>query len=1248
MSVDRHLETADTKRYIVALESPALASYVGGIAGLDATSPATVRSRDSDRDNKIHIDVASSEAQAYLAHLRAQQDDVIRQIRSIAPEFIEPDWRYSIVLNGLAVDLTHGHAEVLHRIPGVRLVFPEEPLREEMDGSRDVIGATEAWLAGGGPSTAGKGARIGIVEAGLAVHHPFLNDAGMEPAPIGYPLARVYTAGSDTSRDFDRTENLVNNKLIAVRIFAQQFSQDDLTSFERGERVTNHGAHIAGIIAGTLGNYEILPQWSAEMSGVAPMAHLLAYPVLGGTPELLAAMDAAAGEDRVDVLDVSMGSPIWLTTEPDDHPLTLAVKGLADAGVVVAVSAGNAAAQGSSSLTGAWKTSESVLAVGSSHASRSSGVNVSLSGPGIPDEMKSFLVGVTKALTRPLEAELVAPPGGGCIADASVVDKIVVIEERAVDGRYALSCTDRTISREMHDSGALAVLFSDASSEDVLMDIAHDDRLAPALPTFNLGYPEGPELLRRLRSGRPTQATVASLYARGNRLQQDRVAWSSSWGPTLDGTIKPDISAPGVGIISSVVDPQSLPDGLIDPSSVWQPMSGTSMAAAQVAGAAGVLRSLHPDWTADQVRAALITTSEPVLVTGLPYERQYAPVNMGGPGRLDLSDAHDPHVFLSPPKLSFGRLPAGVSKTITVTARAAVSRPTLWNIGVQPGSAGSATVAVSPTSLRVEQDRDAVFTLTIIGREDAVGETWGHVVLREQSFPPLPTPQPVYLPFLLDKHSLAARPLSSSLRSIGPDPAALKGAPHRDSVAADAVPIALRTLRLAYYAQIAPPAELRRNVLLVNFGFSSPVNHVDYYTTALKSAGLSYTLWDMANPWERPSGTVVHDRHPSLETMRQHDLVILNTGESPESLQRDDYPAGQIQYQNHLVSEGNLLITGQGSTNGWRFLDRRTYYPDTPENRNRFSETLPYSWGGPSESSGCEMCLARYFAGFTSELTATLSSRLLLPHGQAPERPERTVVLHPHPDAEPDIPFSRYVLDISTGEFAKDMAAGNQYSFASGDILREYLPSTGDNPDTPVDESQILANLRDVDDTPWVRARKEDGGRLPDYARPIWSFPVGGDLNVVGTYVAGKQHVGSGIPWNAMFWGFGLEGVGRAGATSVSRAQLLGDTFNFLARNFRPQAILTRRSDGQAALTVSLGAYASPVRFVRADLLWSDGARKQEVYKPPRSAGEIAFLFPERRLRPQVNGADANPDNQVTVILHPIPGTAAPVFLRVP
>jgi serine protease AprX len=91
----------------------------------------------------------------------------------------------------------------------------------------------------------------------------------------------------------------------------------------------------------------------------------------------------------------------------------------------------------------------------------------------------------------------------------------------------------------------------------------------------------------------------------------------SGRGPTADGRIKPDLSAPGVSVTSARAGT----------TSDYRVMSGTSMAAPFVAGVALLMRDAAPSLTPDQVRAALRTTAVDWGVPGADIDY--------GTGRLD-------------------------------------------------------------------------------------------------------------------------------------------------------------------------------------------------------------------------------------------------------------------------------------------------------------------------------------------------------------------------------------------------------------------------------------------------------------------------------------------------------------------------------------------------------------------------------------------------------------------------------------
>lgn len=105
------------------------------------------------------------------------------------------------------------------------------------------------------------------------------------------------------------------------------------------------------------------------------------------------------------------------------------------------------------------------------------------------------------------------------------------------------------------------------------------------------------------------------------------IAGYSSRGPRRgDNALKPDIAAPGDNIFSA--NRGSGSDGRY--------LSGTSMASPHVAGSAALVRQMHPDWSVEEVKAALLNTAgpHPVDYGG----RTYSPTR-GGAGRVNVDRA---------------------------------------------------------------------------------------------------------------------------------------------------------------------------------------------------------------------------------------------------------------------------------------------------------------------------------------------------------------------------------------------------------------------------------------------------------------------------------------------------------------------------------------------------------------------------------------------------------------------------------
>ncbi|MFI5806387.1 S8 family peptidase [Streptomyces sp. NPDC051561] len=113
--------------------------------------------------------------------------------------------------------------------------------------------------------------------------------------------------------------------------------------------------------------------------------------------------------------------------------------------------------------------------------------------------------------------------------------------------------------------------------------------------------------------------------------RDDTTAQFSSRGPNIaTHTLKPEIAAPGVNISAASAGGRG--------AEAYRSMSGTSMATPHVAGAAAILKQAHPDWSAQQIKAALVSSAK--VVPG--------DVRQTGGGRLDVKGALDAKVTGAP------------------------------------------------------------------------------------------------------------------------------------------------------------------------------------------------------------------------------------------------------------------------------------------------------------------------------------------------------------------------------------------------------------------------------------------------------------------------------------------------------------------------------------------------------------------------------------------------------------------------
>ncbi len=188
--------------------------------------------------------------------------------------------------------------------------------------------------------------------------------------------------------------------------------------------------------------------------------------------------------------------------------------------------------------------------------------------------------------------------------------------------------------------------------------------------------------------------------------RQDAIADFSSVGPApYDAALKPDLSAPGVEIAAASAAGSEIELVGTPVTEGYTAISGTSMATPHVAGAAALLLQKNPEWTGEQLKAALIASAVDI---------DAAPV-LTGTGRLDVSRALEQTLTADTNTLNFGSVafPYGGADRVVreITYRNGGTQDVTLELGVS-GAAPEKLFALAEDSVTVPAGGTATVGVT--------------------------------------------------------------------------------------------------------------------------------------------------------------------------------------------------------------------------------------------------------------------------------------------------------------------------------------------------------------------------------------------------------------------------------------------------------------------------------------------------------------------------------------------------------
>ncbi|MEZ4726873.1 MAG: S8 family serine peptidase [Caldilineaceae bacterium] len=669
-------EAGASHRLIVELESPPLA-----VAYLSEVSAASVNGK---------LDANAPAAQAYRNQLRAEQAAFVNTMRSVLADAsvatflneagVTEEATYQIVFNGLSINPGATDRDeafrALGRLPGVKNVYYDTPHYTQLYTSTAVINAPVAWNAVGGRTNAGAGIKFASMDGG--VHHlaPMMDGTGYSYPPGYGPNGLGLTANN-------------NGKIIASRAYFRDWdppAPGDENPWP-GVAGTSHGMHTSSTAAGDIVTATYNGLDLGTISGVAPKAYVMSYRVFyesvnsnGSfyTTEGIAALEDIV-QDGADVLNNSWGGGPGSIGGPFD-PLDQALINATKAGIFVSMSNGNA---GPNLGTGDHPSADYInVAAGTTGGTLASGVlNVIEPDPInpslqlLPYGTASFGPALSLGQSTTYSVTWAGAVDAGNIIGCAPFPANAFVGTAALISRGTCNFSDKVYNAQQ--AGATFVVIYDNSSNDV-QGMSCASHCAPGeikISSVRITKAAGDAVVSWVQTNGAASLIEISTVAFQQGNTPDQIIGFSSRGPGVGGVLKPDIAAPGVSILA-----QGYTEGVTGEARHlgYGQVSGTSMAAPHVAGAAVLLKQIHPDWSVAAIKSALMSTAKYTDVynfDGSPAQ----PLDMGA-GRLDLTKAANPGVILNPPSLSFGHVPTGTQKTLTVTVTSVAATAETYNL----------------------------------------------------------------------------------------------------------------------------------------------------------------------------------------------------------------------------------------------------------------------------------------------------------------------------------------------------------------------------------------------------------------------------------------------------------------------------------------------------------------------------------------------------------------------------------------
>ena len=597
----------------------------------DANPPAESTEAIDETPQRWFVELSGSpaaeggSASARNAEKRAFRDAA----RSEGVRYIE-HYAYDSLFNGFSVTIARNQLSTLMRLPGVKAVYPVETIQRPEPGLSNpemltALSMTGADIAQSELGLTGKGIKVAVMDTGIDIDHPDFGGNGTNGSTT-FPTARII-AGYDFVGDAFNADP------------ASPAYNPVPTPDNNPDDCGGHGTHVAGIIGA-----------NGAIKGVAPEVSLGAYRVFGcagsTTADIMIAAMERAHADGMHILNMSIGS----TYQWPEYPTAKAATRLVNKGMVVVASAGNSGGTGLYS-TGAPSVGDKVISV----ASFDNTGLVSRSFKVSPDNRAIAYSPATGAPAAPSSGSAPLARTG---TQTSVDDGCAALPAGSLAGKVALirrgTCGFYDKAFNAQNAGAVGVVLYNNAPGGLNPTVVGTPSIN--IPVAAINQADGNLLDTRLASG-PVELTWSGVGSFPNPTG-GLLSSFTAYGMSPDLQLKPDIGAPGGSIYSTY--PLELTGG-------YATLSGTSMSAPHVAGAAALLLQSAPKTPSQAVGRILQNTAEPKNWSGNPGLGYLDFAHRQGAGMLRIDQAITTATRVEPGKISLGESTSGpVTRTVAL------------------------------------------------------------------------------------------------------------------------------------------------------------------------------------------------------------------------------------------------------------------------------------------------------------------------------------------------------------------------------------------------------------------------------------------------------------------------------------------------------------------------------------------------------------------------------------------------------